>query len=320
MRRLLTIAFLASLAGGTAVAQPVTSEQLGPPPGNGGYVQGGQGLPADSGNYRDDQTVTPSARPYRNPDNPYAAPEGGGAYNPDAARTGPSYYGSGTLYGRDTAPAAARATGDDDSVSSSCKPLLDQLSRYYGPPGDLMKPRDEACAHTRAPGETGPSAAFRKCSDDFFAQYKAQHDQYQACLARERENGERMVEQSETAVAATRGGYGGSAPPAGGPYASAATPGWIGVQIREVSPQTAYRSGGAQMNGAYVEGVVRGSPAEKGGLRVGDVIIGFQDRPITSPSDLQALAERLTAGQRVNVEVARDGRRVHLTLAIEPRP
>jgi hypothetical protein len=316
------LAFIAALGSGSAVAQPVTSEPLGPPSsGAAGAYQ-----PEPQSQQRQSGPVDIRSGEWRDPDDPYADPEKGGTYNPDKTPTGRSYYGSGTLYGPETqrapapAPAPSGAAAQSEGVGGSCGRLLDELQRYYGPPGDLMRPRDEACAHTRNPGQQGRSAAFRQCSDQFFAEYEAKHEEYRACLNQERTAGEQRLSQRETSMAATQSGYSGTSPQATGPYARAGRPGWIGVQVGPVSPQAAYRTGAESMQGAYVQNVVPGSPAQKGGLRDGDVIVAFEGESVGDPSDLQYHAERLTAGQQVGVQVVRSGRRLDLTLEIEPRP
>ncbi len=58
--------------------------------------------------------------------------------------------------------------------------------------------------------------------------------------------------------------------------------------------------GGTRVEGAFVGGVNPGSPADRAGLKVGDVIIAVDDRPITSVDEL---SEALSAARSANVKL-----------------
>ncbi|HEX6807369.1 MAG TPA: trypsin-like peptidase domain-containing protein [Gemmatimonadaceae bacterium] len=68
--------------------------------------------------------------------------------------------------------------------------------------------------------------------------------------------------------------------------------------------------------GVLVTGVERGSPAERGGLRQGDIIIGLAGEVVSGIDDLQRVLTEETIGKRVELVVLRDGRRV--TLRVMP--
>ena len=365
-RRAIAFTFLAvsavgHAAAGTALAQPVTSESLEPPPGDTGDYNAPPPDRSQGGQYQERESYgAPAPAEAADPeDDPYADPAAGGAYDPTAAQSSRSYpspsapgprgaapYGYGnapaqpyapaqpagpasaprgaTPYGYTTAPAqpsGPQPYGPEATVSGSCDDLFAQVQRYYGPPENPMQPRDEACAATRAGAEPGrPNAAFRQCSDDFFKGYEAKRSQYRACMDQDASKGQERLEQRTTTVEAARSGYGGTAPQAAGRFARGGTPGWLGVQIQPVSPQSAYRLGVEGMDGAYVISAVMGSPAQKAGLRRGDVIVGFDGQPIAQPKDLQYQAERLVAGQSVKLEVLRGGQRQFITVEITQRP
>jgi len=65
-----------------------------------------------------------------------------------------------------------------------------------------------------------------------------------------------------------------------------------------------------------VTGVERGSPAERGGLREGDIIIGLAGEVGSGMDDLQRVLTDDRIGKRVEAVVLRDGRRV--TLGVTP--
>ena len=68
--------------------------------------------------------------------------------------------------------------------------------------------------------------------------------------------------------------------------------------------------------GARVERVLAGSAAERAGLHEGDLIVRFDGEPIESPSDLTHRVWRSKVGQRVELEVERDGRTERVTVEL----
>ena len=66
-------------------------------------------------------------------------------------------------------------------------------------------------------------------------------------------------------------------------------------------------SGGVLPNGAYVISVDAGSPAERGGVQVGDIIVEANDTVITTTTDLINLLSGLKEGDEVNIKVFRTG-------------
>lgn len=295
-------------AGGTY--DPATGTTRPPPPtsssapvpltGPGGAQPYGYGAP-------DRPPVPPGAQPYGQQNH------GQQGYGQDRGAPPPAY-GQQPGYG---APGAGAQT----SVGSSCDRIAAELQRFRGPAGNPMQARDEACISARGSGEPGrPNAAFRQCSDEFFRQYEAKRNEYQACMAQDDTSGQQRLEQRETTVEAARSGYGGTAPQPTGKFARAGAPGWLGVQVQPVTPQAAYRLGAEGTEGVLVTHAVMGSPAQKAGMQRGDIIVALDGEPIARPRDLQYHAERLSAGQTVRMEVLRGGQRQMLTLEITQRP
>ena len=66
--------------------------------------------------------------------------------------------------------------------------------------------------------------------------------------------------------------------------------------------------------GAYVGGVREGSPGERAGVQVGDVVVELSGRPVSSASDLEQIAARRVPGQATSLMVRRDGQ--HQTLIL----
>lgn len=89
---------------------------------------------------------------------------------------------------------------------------------------------------------------------------------------------------------------------------------YIGVSVGDVSDDaTEY----GVPSGAAVKDVTEGSPAEKAGLKSGDVIIDADGKEITGSSDLIAAVKSKSAGDKLELKVYRQGEYVNLTVTVE---
>lgn len=96
--------------------------------------------------------------------------------------------------------------------------------------------------------------------------------------------------------------------------------GWLGVYIQEVTHELAESFGLKKPVGALVSQVIQGSPAEKYGIRAGDVILSFNGKPIRDSFNLPPLVGRVPVGEKARVELLREGERKTLDLVIEQLP
>ncbi|CAN5440277.1 DegQ family serine endoprotease [soil metagenome] len=94
------------------------------------------------------------------------------------------------------------------------------------------------------------------------------------------------------------------------------TRGRIGVQIGEVTRDVAESLGLAKAQGAQVQRVEPGSPAEKAGLEAGDIILKFNGTVIEKSSDLPRLVGNTKPGTPSTVTVWRKGASRDLTLTV----
>ncbi|MDP8568014.1 DegQ family serine endoprotease [Methylophilus aquaticus] len=81
--------------------------------------------------------------------------------------------------------------------------------------------------------------------------------------------------------------------------------GWLGIAIQEITKELAESFGMKNTNGALVAGVEKNSPADKGGLEAGDVILKFDSKPINTSSDLPRAVAATKPGKVVPVDVLR---------------
>lgn len=94
------------------------------------------------------------------------------------------------------------------------------------------------------------------------------------------------------------------------------TRGWLGVIIQAITPEIAESIGLPDTNGALVADVSEGGPADKAGIRRGDVIVRFDGQDIRDYTDLTKLVAMSDPGTEVELGIIRDGEQktVNLTL------
>ncbi len=96
--------------------------------------------------------------------------------------------------------------------------------------------------------------------------------------------------------------------------------GYIGVVIQSVDKVTAEAMGLAEPKGALVAEVTPGGPADKAGIKPGDVIVAFNGKEVEDNDDLVRLVSDAGIGVTVSVDVLRNGRRMTLALKTGERP
>jgi serine protease Do len=96
--------------------------------------------------------------------------------------------------------------------------------------------------------------------------------------------------------------------------------GFLGIGIQDLNQDLAKSFGIKEAKGALVSDVKEDGPADRGGLKQGDVIISYQGSPIEDAVDLQRVVTRTSAGSTVAVKVMRDGREKELTITIGEQP
>lgn len=94
------------------------------------------------------------------------------------------------------------------------------------------------------------------------------------------------------------------------------TRGWLGVLLQEVDRELAEVFGLDKPQGAAVRKVFPGSPAEKAGLQVEDVILSYNGQPVPDVDALPPLVGATPAGDTVLIKVNRNGKTVNLDVKI----
>jgi serine protease Do len=96
--------------------------------------------------------------------------------------------------------------------------------------------------------------------------------------------------------------------------------GWLGVMIQDITPQLAESFGLKSAKGVLVSDVVKASPAEKAGLKQGDVIIRFDAKEIENAHKLSQMVAATTPDTQVKVDIRRNGNAKTVTLTIGTMP
>jgi Do/DeqQ family serine protease len=92
------------------------------------------------------------------------------------------------------------------------------------------------------------------------------------------------------------------------------TRGWLGVTIQPVTDEVAQSFGLGKARGALVSDVMAGSPADKAGLRQGDIITSFDGKEVKDVRQLQLIVADTPVGKKVEVGIFRDGKAQRLSL------
>jgi len=92
--------------------------------------------------------------------------------------------------------------------------------------------------------------------------------------------------------------------------------GWMGVVIQKVTPEIAKNFGLAESEGALVADVMEGSPAEKAGIKRGDVIVSYNGKKVKDNDQLPRLVGATEIGKKIKVGLIREGKQVEVEIVI----
>ena len=98
------------------------------------------------------------------------------------------------------------------------------------------------------------------------------------------------------------------------------TRGWIGVEIQEITPELAESFKLPRGQGAIIAGVMRGGPADKAGIRPGDVLMQIEGKAVADSAGMLNLIAQLKPGDKAGLKLLRSGKNVDLAVVIGKRP
>ncbi len=94
--------------------------------------------------------------------------------------------------------------------------------------------------------------------------------------------------------------------------------GRLGIEMGDLNAEVAKKLGVTSLEGAVIGGVQKGSPAEKAGLREGDVVTHLNTRPIRSAAELRARLGLTPVGEEVELRLNRTGAQRAVRVQIAP--
>lgn len=98
------------------------------------------------------------------------------------------------------------------------------------------------------------------------------------------------------------------------------TRGWIGAGVQELTPELAASFKLSETKGLLITEVVKNSPAEKSGIRPGDILVSIDAKPISDWSTMLDTIANTAPGKIIAVDVTRDGTRQSLQIKVGKRP
>jgi len=95
--------------------------------------------------------------------------------------------------------------------------------------------------------------------------------------------------------------------------------GWLGVGIDPVTEEVANKAKGKTGVGVFINSVFEGDPADRAGLKVGDIILKIGGTEIDSPNKMIRVIGAITPGQTINLDILRDGKSRMVPIKLESR-
>jgi len=100
----------------------------------------------------------------------------------------------------------------------------------------------------------------------------------------------------------------------------AVTRGWVGIEVQEITPEIAESFALKSTAGALIAGVLRGGPADRAGIRPGDILLAVGGKPVTDSSSLLNLIAALPPGKVVQLRLMREQTEMQLMVTVQKRP
>lgn len=96
--------------------------------------------------------------------------------------------------------------------------------------------------------------------------------------------------------------------------------GWLGVSIQNLNEDLRSYFGIKEKKGVIIVKVYSNSPADKAGLKEGDLIITFDDKPVTTTRDLVRMVTSTEVNEKITLKIVRDGKERKVGVIIGKRP
>ena len=96
--------------------------------------------------------------------------------------------------------------------------------------------------------------------------------------------------------------------------------GWIGVEPQDITPELAESFGLGKKTGAIIAGVLKGGPADRAGMKPGDILVNIEGKPVADTTEMLNVIALLTPGQNISMTVLRKSQETKLNIVVGKRP
>ncbi len=98
------------------------------------------------------------------------------------------------------------------------------------------------------------------------------------------------------------------------------TRGWIGIEAQDITPELAESFKLNQTHGSLIAGILRNSPAEKAGLKAGDILLAIDGKEVADSSSMLNLISGLKPNKNASLKIARASKVFEVSVLIGKRP
>ncbi|WP_193566064.1 Do family serine endopeptidase [Nitrosomonas oligotropha] len=98
------------------------------------------------------------------------------------------------------------------------------------------------------------------------------------------------------------------------------TRGWLGVSMQDMTQELAESFGLEQPNGALIASVLKDGPADKAGIKAGDILIAISGKPLKNSSEMLNVVAALAPGETATVTVIRNKQEKSIPIKVGVRP
>ncbi len=96
--------------------------------------------------------------------------------------------------------------------------------------------------------------------------------------------------------------------------------GWIGIESQDITPELATSFGLGRQSGAIIAGVVRNGPADRAGVRPGDILLAVEGKPVANTGEMLNLVAQLEPGAKAKLKLMRENRESTVDVTVGKRP
>ncbi len=98
------------------------------------------------------------------------------------------------------------------------------------------------------------------------------------------------------------------------------TRGWIGIEAQEITPEVADSFRLSPVGGVLIAGVRHGEPADKAGLKPGDILVAINGKPVKDSNSMLNLVAALVPGKPASIRYRRDNKDAEVQVTVGKRP